>query len=1462
MAAQCDDTFGPVVASSCRGGFDFTLLFEQTILGSLPAGIFAFSAAWRLVYLALHSTGTKTRPGSLRLLKIIGSTVLAVLQVSLIVLWCNLPPEGRTRASVPSAALNLVAAVELSALTWIEDVRSVRPSSLLNIYLIFTIFFDAVQVRTLYLLSTANNALSAAFASAIAVKVVLLFLEAGRKTAYLMPRYKSLPPESTSSIINRSFLWWVNDLFYSGLRSVLTSDDLYVLDGKLASASLHADIAQAWWRRAKPERRFEFPWAACRALWRPLLLVIFPRLCMIGFTFAQPFLISATLSLLSEPSDQQSTNAGYGIIGATALVYLGLAVSTLNYNQNLYRFVTMFRGATVSLIYEHALAISSEAYDESGALTLMSTDVDRIILCLIDLNECWARTIEVIVGITLLALQLGWVCMTPIVVVVISFFGAAKISSTIGARQKTWVDAVQKRVSITASVLASMRTVKMMGLSRILTTLIQNERVEETYRMAHFRWSIVAQNMVQNLPWFVAPALTFVIYVAQANVQGIPSINTTQAFTALSIITLLTAPAAGLLSALVSTAASVGCFDRIQLFLLAAPRNDQRSATTCPITSTSVAGPVNFQDGNVEVTDFAQDSGKNGSDPTVAITATRLSVRPNPSADLILADINFTIPAKSLTMIIGPVASGKTTLLRIILGEIQPEDSGSIGVASRRIAYAAQNPWLPNTSVRNAIIGPTDMEVKFDHSWYAKTIYACALDHDLGLLQDGDETHIGDAGASLSGGQKHRVALARAVYSRAPIILLDNVIAALDVNTQATVMSRLFGESGLLRRSDTTVVFIVNASRFLKYADKILILADGRIEDGGTHGNAVSRGLEDVLHLAHNSDVQPQSVVEAPTAKETAALVAKANQRDDLARASGDMKLYGYYFKSVGVFPICIFVAFVIMNVFCNSFGQIWLHWWTNKGGGQMALYMSVYLALAVLAIVGMGGYVYATLIVIGPSTARKFHERLLNVVMRAPQSFFSETDNGSILNRFSQDMTIIEGQLPTGVLVTVSNLFACISCAALVATGSSYMAISVPLLIVAVWALQHVYLRTSRQLRLLDLEARSPLLSHFMESLAGLVTIRAFGWEQSFMEQHYKKLDHSQRPYYLLYCIQRWLNLVLDLIVGAEAVLVVGLAVWLRSSTSVGLLGVSLNNVLSFSASLSSLVSGWTMLETSLGSIARLRDFEATVQPEDGIQQTRQQPSNWPESGRIEFRNVTASYGHGLPGIQEINLNIEPGQKIGICGRTGSSLVSTLVRLLKVNIGTILIDNIDLATMSGDTLRERLFVIPQESLTLSSTLRRNLDPQNTATDADLTTALVRVGLHDLLAVSRGLDADVSATTLSAGQQQLLALARLLLKKGMGMERKDRGILLLDEATSHVDQEAERVLQRVVREEFAGFTVIAVAHRLNTILDSDVVIVMDAGMIVEVGPPRELIEKGQWFAQLVQADSGAEMPTI
>lgn len=278
--------------------------------------------------------------------------------------------------------------------------------------------------------------------------------------------------------------------------------------------------------------------------------------------------------------------------------------------------------------------------------------------------------------------------------------------------------------------------------------------------------------------------------------------------------------------------------------------------------------------------------------------------------------------------------------------------------------------------------------------------------------------------------------------------------------------------------------------------------------------------------------------------------------------------------------------------------------------------------------------------------------------IIRAPQSFFSVTDSGSILNRFSQDMTLIEGQLPVGVMVTVSSkttvgvafgmkltatdLFAAIAGAALIASGSSYMAATIPFLMVAIFAVQHVYLRTSRQLRHLDLEARSPVISHFTESINGLATIRAFGWQKSCSDENNRLVDLSQQPYYLLYCIQRWLNLVLDLIVAAEAVIVIGLAIGLRTSTSAGLLGISLNNVLcefleidfcnptdltAFNNSLSSLVSGWTILETSLSSIARLKNFEAEVKPEARDGESQIPPEDWPNQGAIEFDRLTASH-------------------------------------------------------------------------------------------------------------------------------------------------------------------------------------------------------------------------------------------
>lgn len=287
-------------------------------------------------------------------------------------------------------------------------------------------------------------------------------------------------------------------------------------------------------------------------------------------------------------------------------------------------------------------------------------------------------------------------------------------------------------------------------------------------------------------------------------------------------------------------------------------------------------------------------------------------------------------------------------------------------------------------------------------------------------------------------------------------------------------------------------------------------------------------------------------------------------EAQDLARQTGDIEVYKYYLKYVGLWPMLAFLFFVAIHVGSSSFSQLWLKWWADNEGHQMILYIAIYFLLALVYCLGNGGYVWAIGVVIGPSTGRKLHKVLLDTVMQAPQRFFANTDIGSLLNRFSQDMSLIEGQLATGVLITVTNLVGAVIEASFVALGSVYMIFTIPVLMITIYWLQKIYLRTSRQLRFLELESRSPVYTHFTETIEGLTTIRAFGWEHEMAEIAYERIDDSQKPYYLLFCIQRWLALVLDLIVAGMAVTVVTLATSLRGSTSPGLLGVSLNNVLS----------------------------------------------------------------------------------------------------------------------------------------------------------------------------------------------------------------------------------------------------------------------------------------------------------
>lgn len=810
--------------------------------------------------------------------------------------------------------------------------------------------------------------------------------------------------------------------------------------------------------------------------------------------------------------------------------------------------------------------------------------------------------------------------------------------------------------------LGAMKSVKMMGLAGLLSKNIQRQRAEEMKSADGYRWLVVLTNMIGYTPQIFAPVLTFIAYEIKARVQGSHSLSTNQAITSLATITLLTTPASTFLTAIPETGAAIGCFERIQKFLVTPSwedyrqHNTQEEYTSKRPSRSGAAESVELQ--SVCTANKKSASHRASGADNSAIVLREVTAKPSPSADAAITDINIQLKVGSTTIITGPVGSGKSTLMRAVLGEL-PLERGNISVSSLDMSYCSQTPWIVNTTIRQSICGlSSSASSNIDEEWYNSVLQACALDQDLQQLADGDQTTPGSRGMTLSGGQKQRVALARAVYAKSPIILLDDVMSALDNKTEKAVVDRLIGPYGLFRKLNSTVLLITHSTRHFHLADHIVVLGiDGKIAQQGNFDQLREQeGYISNLVLGVDQTRSEVKPAEKSGLKKKLPPIKTVTATDvsDLTRKTGDVAVYRYYFKSISPIGTFCFLACTASFVFTQFFPQMWLVWWTEANGHETAKYMSVYIILAVASWIFRTGLLWWILLWISPRSSIKLHRILLNTAVKAPQSFYAKTDIGVTLNRFSQDIGLIDRILPLACGRVVLAIFTLFAQSAFIAQGSSYTAIAIPFVIVAFYGLQKVYLLTSRQLRFLDLEARSPVYTHFLECLEGLSTIRAFGWANDAQMMEIDRLDKSQRPYYLLYCLQRWLSLVLDLMVAAVGIVVVALATRVPSQSSGAAIGIALNNILGFNQSLRLLVEGWTQLETSLGAIARLRNFELTTPPEDQPGERETPPAAWPDKGRIDFTDLTASYGPSTPALQNISMTIMPGQKVGVCGRTG----------------------------------------------------------------------------------------------------------------------------------------------------------------------------------------------------------------
>ncbi len=1000
-----------------------------------------------------------------------GICLFSILQLTLLVL-SSTKSRRLGEFFIPSDALGLASGIFMLPLSYLEHSRAPRPSILLSASLFLTILLDISQVRTLWLASSNIHEFTFAriFTCGVAVKALIIVLESQSKSRWIVRwDIKEHSPEETTGLYGLGAYFWLNRLLIAGYRKVLRICDLFPLDQGMASETLHTRLAHHMDVSKLQGRNHGLACAVAKALAVPLLLPVGPRIALGAFQFCQPFLIQTLLEYLQKPADQTSKNVGYGLIGATILIYLGIAASGALYWYFQERTLYMARGLLAGAVYRKTTESRLTASSDSAALTLMSADVERIILGCLNIHEFWANTIEVALACWLLSRQIGPAFVAPLLVVGVCVVLSAILSRFTGPRQKLWMEKIQKRVGLTSSIIGQMKPLKISGLAETVETFIQAMRLDELKAGSHFRTVMVLSVLVGHLPLFLSPVLAFVFASRTLDVATI--------FTSMSYIMLLASPLTILFQMIPQLLAAFTCFNRIQAFLEQNSRVDFREFPAPSLLKDDSVGEKSGK-GGVELSTSSPS-------PEVRIVGGSFGWE---AGNLSLKDIDLDIPASQLTMVVGPVASGKSTLCKALLGEV-PVAQGRVVMGSntsRRIGYCDQIPCLSNATIRENIVG----FAPFLRARYDEVIEATMLRPDLALLPQGDRTNIGSNGITLSGGQKQRVSMARALYLGTDFYIFDDILSGLDADTEEQVFARVFSPTGLIRQRNATVVLCTHSVRHLPVADHVVALSpEGTIVEQGTFQELMTNqkyianlGVEET---DRSSSAGSSSPAMTPVREELTKLTTRQptlpSKAEEEARMTGDWTVYRHYFARINMRAKVIFFGSAMCGGALFNFSTIWLSFWSEDVASPSrshsdAFYNGLYALFQLGTLFSLFMVAWICLRSMINVSGARIHQDALRTVINAPLKFFSTHDTGVVVNLFSQDMTLVDGQLPLALINVTAGVFECVGMAVVIAISAPYIAITYPVLVLVLYGLQRFYLRTSRQVRLLDLEAKSPL--------------------------------------------------------------------------------------------------------------------------------------------------------------------------------------------------------------------------------------------------------------------------------------------------------------------------------------------------------------------------------------------------
>ncbi|POM74277.1 Multidrug resistance protein ABC Superfamily [Phytophthora palmivora] len=1307
-------------------------------------------------------------------------------------------------------------------------------------------------------------------------------------------------PLAKASLPSIALAQWMQPMISLGSRRILEINDMWPVCPSDACEALEKRFHQVYDPNCRHIFSLSPVFVAYMKTFQRQMTVVFMG-CVVyvlalGF---QTYVTKALLEFLNGEANVFGVESGYWLVVMLTGSSL-VAVCSLNFLCFVgSRIGANMRSLTMSLVYEKALKLSSAArLEDFDAHECRYFDTERVFTAMVQGPWLVMGPLAFVVSCVLIgfvfdfyAALAGAIVLTAVAVISI------RQGDHIADLQRRLLQVIDERVKVTSETLQGIRVMKFYAWEDSLAQRVEKLRVREVSLLRKFHsYQVINTVMLFITPTFLSGA-TLGVYVLIHH-----TITVVEAFTLVAMVNISRAALNQLPLAIGGLSKAKIAYSRIDAFLSSSevssmPALVSSSSKLMELTPTNKA-PLLSEYGEVEgfaigrgrisIRDgaFEWPANPTGSDVVVVTPADqdvgdeKLLIRESQAnhADkqgFQLHGVNLEIELGSLVMIVGKVGSGKSSLVNAILGGM-PRTSGMLEIGGR-VAYVSQDTWIRNATLRDNIL----FEQDFNAERYAQVLEASQLAMDLKALPNGDSTEIGERGINLSGGQKARVAIARAMYrSGTDVLILDDPLSAVDPHVAHAIFDECI--SGLA--AGQTRLLVVNSHYdLLERADQVVVMCDGVIAAQGSYQDVLPQfphlashsSSEDsrkevssddsVVAIVHAED-DIETLLSKPTndnqqADTSKVQIAKAEVTHDtevkqektdgqLIRAEDRVKgkvggrVYKTYFDETGLNGLVVIL--VVIAAYCaGQAARTVVDWWPGHWARNMprrgvdptfsnTTFGIWYLGFLVLCTVVSFG---RALIIIESCvrSSQNMHDELFRRVLQAPvTTYFDVTPMGQILNRFSNDLDQMDSILPQEYQTLLQNSSLAFGALIVSAFASYWIGVAyIPIFLIFLYIGQY-FKKSSREIKRLEGITRSPVYNLFSETLSGLDTIRAFRMENNFTKQNRRVVDVNANLYLTYWSASRWLATRLD-ILSVAVILIVSLYL-VATVGSVGSLTSGLS--LTYSLMLTSMVQ-WVMrsvdrTDNAMTSVERLLYFRQ-IENEDNEGKTivellgtePKEASSWPSRGTIRFDGLCLRYRPELPLVLKgVDMEVAAGEKVGICGRTGagkSSLMVALFRICDFDSGRVLIDDVDITTINLRELRRSLAIIPQDPVLFSGPLRENLDPFHRYSDERIWSVLKQVHMAD------------SGDNLSVGQRQLICIGRALLK--------DSKVVVLDEATANVDTATDALIQTTIKETFEDKTVLIIAHRINTIMHCDKIAVMDAGRVAEFDSPSALLTK-------------------